>query len=144
MNAILPEKNVFRGTVRFECRGCGNCCKVRGDTAYVYLTAADRRRLARHLGMGGRDFIRAVCVRIDGHYYIGDSKRQCRFLEGNRCSVYPARPHQCRTWPFWPVCLNPAAWVEKVRSVCLGAGPHETKCREAVRTDPEHAVPRAE
>jgi uncharacterized protein len=89
----------------------------------VFLTAADRRRLARHLGLDGRRFIRTVCVRIDGNYYIGDSGRQCRFLENGKCSVYPARPHQCRSWPFWPDLLDAAAWRDRVRSVCPGAGP---------------------
>lgn len=121
--AIDPsEMKLFRDAVRFECRGCGACCWVRGKYAYVCLTAADRRRLARHLGLAGRELIRTVCVRIDGHYYIGESERQCRFLEGNRCSIYPARPHQCRSWPFWPDNLNAEAWKKNVRSVCPGAG----------------------
>jgi len=28
--------------------------------------------------------------------------RRCVFLEGKSCSVYEARPTQCRTYPFWP------------------------------------------
>lgn len=125
------KKKIFRDSVRFECRGCGDCCRVHGEYAYVCLTAADRKRLARHLGLSGRELIRTVCVRIDGHYYIGQSERQCRFLEGNRCSIYPARPHQCRSWPFWPDNLNAEAWKKNVRSVCPGAGPAGTSRTEA-------------
>ncbi len=137
MDINPSEKKVFRETVRFECRGCGACCKVHGEYAYVYLTAADRKRLARHLDLSVRELIRTVCVRIDGHYYIGESKRQCRFLEGNRCSIYPARPHQCRSWPFWPDNLNPEAWKRNVRSVCPGAGSAGTSRPEAARTHPD-------
>jgi Fe-S-cluster containining protein len=25
----------------------------------------------------------------------------CAFLDGARCTVYEARPTQCRTFPFW-------------------------------------------
>lgn len=28
--------------------------------------------------------------------------RQCIFLKGPKCSVYDARPTQCRTFPWWP------------------------------------------
>ncbi|TMW62738.1 hypothetical protein Poli38472_005356 [Pythium oligandrum] len=27
---------------------------------------------------------------------------QCIFLDGKRCSIYEARPTQCRTFPWWP------------------------------------------
>jgi uncharacterized protein len=121
--AKTSRRTAFRDSVRFHCRGCGACCKVHGIYAYVFLTAADRRRLARHLGMGVRRFIRTFCIRIDGNYYIADSKRQCRFLEGKTCAVYAARPHQCRSWPFWPEHLDAGAWRERVQSICPGAGP---------------------
>ncbi len=133
------EKKLFREIVRFECRGCGACCKVHGKYAYVYLTTADRRRLARHLGLSVRELIRTVCVRIDGHYYIGESKRKCRFLEGNRCSIYPGRPHQCRSWPFWPDNLDGEAWMKNVRSVCPGAGP--VLASRSAAAGPEQNVP---
>jgi Fe-S-cluster containining protein len=36
------------------------------------------------------------------------------------CSVYPARPRQCRTFPFWPETLeSPEAWKE-LRTFCHG------------------------
>ena len=41
--------------------------------------------------------------------------RDCIFLNdraGRRgCEIYPVRPSQCRSWPFWPENLkNPSAW----------------------------------
>jgi Fe-S-cluster containining protein len=39
-----------------------------------------------------------------------------------RCTVYPARPRQCRTWPFWNSNLRtPDDWQETCR-VCPGSG----------------------
>ena len=38
---------------------------------------------------------------------------RCALLdeEKGQCSVYEARPVQCRTWPFWPENLeSPEAW----------------------------------
>ena len=38
------------------------------------------------------------------------------------CTVYPARPVQCQTWPFWPENVEtPEDW-DRVRSVCPGSG----------------------
>ena len=48
----------------------------------------------------------------------------CTFLDGKtrRCLIYPVRPRQCRSWPFWKSNLkSPAAWRETER-VCPGAG----------------------
>ena len=39
-----------------------------------------------------------------------------------RCTVYDARPRQCRTWPFWDSNLRtPEDWEETCR-VCPGSG----------------------
>ena len=51
---------------------------------------------------------------IDRHTRLAPNRQQlalldqadgsCAFLDGNRCSVYAARPEQCRTFPFaWRV-----------------------------------------
>jgi len=41
-----------------------------------------------------------------------ETKKQCTFLDGNRCSIYEARPTQCKTYPFWPQnMIGPAEWI---------------------------------
>ena len=48
----------------------------------------------------------------------------CTFFDGRtrRCSIYPVRPKQCRTWPFWRSNLeDPQAWKQTQRD-CPGAG----------------------
>ena len=48
----------------------------------------------------------------------------CVFFDGNtrRCTVYEARPRQCRTWPFWNSNLEtPEDWKD-VQQTCPGAG----------------------
>lgn len=40
------------------------------------------------------------------------TKKQCTFLDGNKCSIYEARPTQCKTYPFWPQnMIGPAEWI---------------------------------
>ena len=44
------------------------------------------------------------------------------FLKNKKCSVYEARPTQCRTWPFWPEVMNAKSWKTEVESFCPGVG----------------------
>ncbi len=48
------------------------------------------------------------------------------------CTVYPVRPRQCRTWPFWESNLEtPADW-EWTRETCPGAGQGELISAEEI------------
>ena len=107
--------------VRFECQGTGRCCVSREGYGYVYLTLADRQRLARHFKVPTREFTRRYCAKTGGHFHLKDVAGPCRYLEGTRCGVYEARPTQCRTWPFWPENMRPKAWTG-VATFCPGIG----------------------
>jgi Fe-S-cluster containining protein len=47
----------------------------------------------------------------------------CVFYDARSgCTVYPDRPRQCRTWPFWrSVVHSPERWAEEARG-CPGMG----------------------
>ncbi|MFG0333730.1 MAG: YkgJ family cysteine cluster protein, partial [Maioricimonas sp. JB049] len=48
----------------------------------------------------------------------------CTFFDGRTrsCTIYPARPVQCRTWPFWKSNLSsPEDW-QQVGQSCPGVG----------------------
>ena len=50
----------------------------------------------------------------------------CIFYDASLgCTVYDARPRQCRTWPFWESTVGtPKAW-ENTKRACPGAGQGE-------------------
>lgn len=108
--------------VRFECQGSGKCCVSRGEYGYVYLTLLDRKRLASFLNIPTRDFTRKYCHQHEGWFYLKDQGEQCRFLKNRRCTIYEARPTQCRTWPFWPENMKAKAWKIEVENYCPGVG----------------------
>ena len=110
--------------IRFECQGSGQCCTSHGESGYVYVMRSDRKRLAQHLGLSARDFLRQYCRKVFGRWALVDrvDTEDCIFLKGKRCSAYAARPTQCRTWPFWPVHMSPKAWKKDVASYCPGVG----------------------
>jgi Fe-S-cluster containining protein len=121
--------------IRFECQGSGNCCVSRGGYGYVYLTLDDRRALAQNLGIGTAAFTRKYCEQDGGIWKLKDAPtEECVFLKDKRCSVYTARPTQCRTWPFWPETLNAKTWSGEVASFCPGVGRGKTWTPEEVET----------
>lgn len=118
------KKNWWEDGVRFECQGSGQCCVSRGEYGYVFLTLEDRQRLAKQLRIPTAEFTRKYCQNLKGAFHLIEEpdRPECMFLKGNRCSVYSARPSQCRTWPFWPDVLSVKAWKKEVASYCPGVG----------------------
>jgi Fe-S-cluster containining protein len=106
--------------LRFECTRCGNCCTRPGP---VYFPASDLERAAHHLGLDGKEFRRRYRLRDrDGVPALDPGPdRPCTFHDEDAgCTIYEARPTQCRTWPFWPETVNRRrAWETAARD-CEG------------------------
>src|SRR3990172_7081258 len=92
----------FQDGLRFQCTECGDCCT--GAPGYVWVGRDEIAELAEHLGVSVADFERKYVRRVGSRkslieYANGD----CVFFDGasRKCTVYQARPLQCRTWPFW-------------------------------------------
>ncbi|WP_374034790.1 YkgJ family cysteine cluster protein [Bdellovibrio bacteriovorus] len=117
-------KEWWREGVRFECTGSGKCCTSHGEYGFVYLSLEDRQRFAKHLKMRTGDFTRKYCEMTGGIWHLKEDPKNpdCMFLKGKGCSVYEARPTQCRTWPFWPEVMNAKSWAKDVKAFCPGVG----------------------
>ena len=55
----------------------------------------------------------------------GDGLYDCVFLERDDegkagCSIYPVRPSQCRSWPFWPENLRSSTAWQRAAVTCPG------------------------
>lgn len=120
----LIDQNFYKDGLRFECQGSGKCCTSRGEYGYVYLDLRDRKKMAAHLGLTLKEFTKEYCVKTDGYYHLKDNgdSPDCLFLKNKRCTVYEARPSQCRTWPFWPENMNAKSWRKDVAAFCPGVG----------------------
>jgi uncharacterized protein len=107
--------------VRFTCqRGCINCCNQQG---FVYLTEDDVKRIAKFTGMTRRAFEAKYIYRTrHQRRFRKPPDKQCPFLLDHGCSIHPAKPTQCRTFPFWPEMLeHPALW-QRAANYCPGIG----------------------
>jgi Fe-S-cluster containining protein len=119
----MDEKPWFEKGLRFECTGCGNCCT--GAPGFVWVNREEIAALAKKLGTSVADFEKSY-VRVVGirKSLIEYSNGDCVFFDGNsrKCTVYDARPRQCRTWPFWASNVESKETWKQTCQVCPGSG----------------------
>ena len=100
----------YRDGLSFTCTQCGNCCT--GAPGYVWISKVEIARLAEYLKLSADEVIEKYCRRHGNRISLEERRTKegnydCIFLQedpGTRkrtCTVYPVRPLQCRTWPFW-------------------------------------------
>jgi uncharacterized protein len=107
--------------MRFECQpGCTECCRQKG---FVYLTEGDVTRAAAFLGMTAKTFERQYCYRTRRKLRLRVPRdATCHFLLGDGCSIHPAKPTQCRIFPFWPELVVSRREWRKTARYCPGMG----------------------
>ena len=120
----------YANGLRFECTQCGNCCS--GPPGAVWFDDAEAEAMAKAIGVTLPEFIDRYTRRVGGRRSLKelkiDGRFDCVFLDRTTrpgkafCSIYRARPGQCRTWPWWPeVVESPETWAEtKRRTPCPG------------------------
>ncbi|MFO8006576.1 MAG: YkgJ family cysteine cluster protein [Candidatus Brocadiia bacterium] len=107
--------------LRFECVRCGKCCG--GAPGYVWVDDDDIQQMAEHLGMGEREFLERYCRRVRWRISLRERPNgDCVLLGQDGCTVYPVRPPQCRTFPFWSHLLRSRRRWERAVAECPGIG----------------------
>ncbi len=111
----------YQKGLHFECTGCGGCCT--GAPGYAWVTPEEVDRMAQHLDLAVPEFSLRYLRYVDGHYALLEDPTSfdCVFLEDKkRCSIYPVRPVQCRTYPFWPENLKSPEHWDNASKFCEG------------------------
>ena len=93
--------------------------------------------MASHLGLTLSDFTRQYCEKTLNTTHLKEPEKTCQFLKDNRCTIYEARPMQCRTWPFWPEHMSARKWAKEVGSYCPGVGKGRVIPAEEIRENLE-------
>lgn len=114
----------YRQGLHFSCIECGNCCT--GPPGYVWVCQEEIRLISQYIGRNDGRLAEGQLRRIGSRHSLTERPNgDCVFLErladGRRtCQVYPVRPLQCRTWPFWNSNLeSPRSWAQAGR-MCPG------------------------
>tara|TARA_B110000438_G_C15545004_1_gene534421 strand:+ start:70 stop:519 length:450 start_codon:yes stop_codon:yes gene_type:complete len=129
----MKKININEG-IRFECQGSSNCCVSRGSYGFVYLSNLDIKKLSQYFNLKKNKFIKLYCDRKDGFIHLKEKSKNgdCQYLVKKRCSVYNARPTQCRTWPFWEENMNAKTWNQDISSFCPGIGKGKNISKEKI------------
>lgn len=115
----------YRDGLRFECTRCGDCCT--GAPGYVWVTDEEIAALAAYRGESVAEFTAAHTRAVGRRRSLRErANGDCvLFDRGRGCTVYAARPAQCRTWPFWESNVaTPEDW-ERTCEACPGSGKGE-------------------
>ncbi len=109
----------YQEGLQFGCTKCGLCCRREG---YVWVDRRRIRAIARALGLSVEEFGRRYLRRVGSRYSLTEKgEHECVFWDDG-CRIYPVRPEQCRTFPFWKQNLRtPAEWT-LTAGECEGIG----------------------
>jgi Fe-S-cluster containining protein len=112
----MKKQSFYSGGLRFSCTRCSSCC--RHESGFVFLSGKDTGLLADECQMGYNDFVNTYCRWTPGFWSAGQGDGEperlslrekpnfdCIFWNG-ACTVYRARPLQCRVFPFWQSILR--------------------------------------
>jgi hypothetical protein len=97
----------------------------------VLVSAQEVAALERHTSLPGSAFVQ---LSGDGLPSLQSRGGACVFLRDKKCSVYDARPTQCRTYPFWGETTTPLGWLRE-SARCEGIGRGSETPRAAVALD---------
>jgi Fe-S-cluster containining protein len=117
------EQPWYKDGLGFQCTQCGDCCT--GAAGYVWVNKEEIATLAQLVGVPVDEFeakyVRSVGVRKS---LVEFDNGDCVFFDGKarKCTVYSARPRQCRTWPFWNSNLRTEETWRETCNVCPGSG----------------------
>src|SRR4051812_27668894 len=108
--------------LRFRCTRCGHCCT--GQPGYVWVNDEELAALAEHHGEPVNQTAALYTRPVGRRRSLREKPNgDCVFYDRSAgCTVYPARPRQCRTWPFWESNVaTPESW-QRTRAACPGSG----------------------
>lgn len=132
-----PAGPWYRDGLAFTCTRCGNCCT--GAPGYVWVNDDELSELAALVGLDVQTFSRKYVRQVGARRSLIEKRNgDCVFWDKVQgCTVYEARPVQCRTWPFWRQNLEtPDDWNETCR-VCPGSGHGTLVPLEAIQAQVE-------
>lgn len=94
MDAIVLGLNAAIAPA-IDCTECGNCCRE----LMINVENSDIDRLSLSLNISSENFASAYIEKSSGGEVQVMNMIPCHFLNCNKCTVYAARPEECRVFP---------------------------------------------
>jgi len=127
----LKDRPYFFNTgIRFKCIQCSTCCT--GEPGRIYVSKKEITIISKFLKIEVWAFIENYLYPFRDSFSIREhDDGRCLFYE-NGCNIYPVRPLQCRTYPFWFSNLRSRNnWVKTTRE-CPGIGDGHLYIKEEI------------
>jgi Fe-S-cluster containining protein len=139
LEVVESKETWYQDGLKFTCSQCGNCCT--GGPGYVWISKEEIVRLADYLKITPEETVEKYCRKVAGQFSLKENRDpatgnyDCVFLASERaprgagdkvvqtkrgCSIYPVRPLQCRTWPFWSENLASSQNWNRAAKRCHG------------------------
>ncbi len=105
------------------CEACGgHCCT--GESGYIWAKYDEIVNMAAFVNLSVEEFATMYLKKVKHRYSLVEKQLApdnyaCIFFDEKkeRCTIYPVRPLQCRTFPFWEQFKQDE---EEVRKECPG------------------------
>jgi len=88
------------------CEKCaGNCCI--GESGYIWVSPSEMQNISDFLGLNIDKFYKKYVEKVKYKYSLKEIEYnggfKCVFFDEDKrgCTIYPVRPKQCRSFPFW-------------------------------------------
>lgn len=131
----MIDEPFFAAGLRFECTRCSACC--RHDPGFVFLTQKDLDVLVAHFNMTEKEFKATYCRIVDFGFIKRLSLKEknnydCIFWSEPGCTLYGARPLQCRAFPFWPRNVSSKPDWDDAAQHCPGMNQGKLHSKEVI------------
>lgn len=106
--------------LNFKCTECGQCCT--GAPGYTWVSDDEAIAIADYLKISLDEFGKRYVKRVGDRLSLREDARNydCIFLKDKKCQIYPVRPTQCRTYPWWPQHIKSKEEWERAAQFCEG------------------------
>jgi len=120
LKVIKDEKPWYKQGLKFKCTECGKCCT--GKNGYVWLSESEVDNISKYLKISKKEFLAKYARLAYGRLSLIDANKwgDCIFLKNNKCEIYPVRPKQCKTFPWWPMIMKDRKSWEEFKEYCEG------------------------
>ena len=121
----------YRDGLCFSCTQCGHCCQIEG---YVWVTRGEIASISRFLKIDEETFGRRFLRRVGKRWSLVEKPNYDCIFWDEGCTIYPVRPTQCRTFPFWPENVETSDDWKETADECPGCDSGRRFPREEIQS----------
>lgn len=132
MNSCWNRSYFFEQGIYFKCQKCGLCCS--GTPGVIRVTLEEISQISDYIKISSDELLRSYLYPYQNRYSIREREDGACYFYENGCRIYPVRPVQCKTYPFWFNNLRSEKNWQKAIKACPGIGKGVLYSKEQILT----------